>query len=872
MLRRGSAVGVAGILLLASAVLSQPPGGPGRGFGGPGGFQATPRTLLAIAEVCKELGISDDQKKQIDHLLAEVQRQMQASFGRMNFEDLQKLSPEERQKRFEEARKTSEEAGRKADEKLEAILNAKQRARLSQLRIQREGLAAFNRPEIVRQLGLTDDQRDKLRRIQEQSFGPFAGGPQTQVKALADARAVLTDAQKAQWDELKGKEFKFPQQPGFGGFGPGGMLGQKHPLVKQFDKNGDGWLNASERQAARTSLKKERESNSRGGFPPGGFGPGGPGRFQPTDMFTKPLLQALDTNKDGKVTKAEVTAGVKQFYEAADKDKKGALDEARFTEGLVRISPSPPRFPDGPGGGPGGPPGNPPGPPGGFGPGRFLGGAVFRRADANKDGKVTLEEALAAAAALFQESDKNKDGSLDEAELGTGLGQLMPAPPFGFGGRGNREPPKPGPHLTPADVKVYPGADLYEPTILRTLFLDFENKDWEAELEDFHGTDVEVPATLTVDGKRYPNVGVRFRGMSSYGGVRAGYKRSLNVSLDLADNKQRLHGYKTLNLLNSHEDPSFLSTVLYSHVTRQHAPAPKANFVKVVINGESWGVYVNAQQFNKEFVKENYHTTKGARWKVRGSPGGRGGLEYIGENIDDYKRRFEIKSADDVKSWKALISLCRTLNETPPDKLEAALIPILDLDGLLWFLAVDVTLINGDGYWIRASDYSLYRDPKGVFHVIPHDMNETFRPAGGPGFGPGGFGGRPGAAARSPVELDPLIGLDDPRKPLRSKVLAVPSLRQRYLRYVHAIADEWLDWKKLGPIVAQYRALLEKEIEADTRKLDSLTEFRKMTSDAIEPPEPGDRPGRNLSLRAFAEQRRQYLLNHPEVKKAVTTN
>ena len=82
-----------------------------------------------------------------------------------------------------------------------------------------------------------------------------------------------------------------------------------------------------------------------------------------------------------------------------------------------------------------------------------------------------------------------------------------------------------------------------------------------------------------------------------------------------------------------------MNTVLYSHIARQYIPAPKANFVKVVINGESWGVYANVQQFDKVFLKENYKTTKGTRWKVRGSPGGRGGLEYLGDNVADYKRR-----------------------------------------------------------------------------------------------------------------------------------------------------------------------------------------------------------------------------------------
>ncbi|HKA06118.1 MAG TPA: CotH kinase family protein, partial [Gemmataceae bacterium] len=363
----------------------------------------------------------------------------------------------------------------------------------------------------------------------------------------------------------------------------------------------------------------------------------------------------------------------------------------------------------------------------GFGKGPFgEGRKLVKEFDKDGDGRLNADERKLARESLAKEREGRGPGGF---------------PKMGFGrpGRGKLEPPKPGPKVDPADVKTYPASvGLYEPTALRTLFLEFENKDWEQELQDFHGTDVEVPCTLTVDGKKYLNVGVHFRGMSSYMGVPAGYKRSMNLSLDFVDAKQRLYGYKTLNLLNSHEDASMMSTVLYSHISRKYIPAPNANFVKVVINGESWGVYVNAQQFNKEFLKENYKTEKGARWKVRGNPGARGGLEYWGDNVADYKRVFEIKSADNEKSWKALINLCRVLNQTPPDKLEEALKPILDIEGVLWFIALDVDVINDDGYWTRASDYSLYMDDKGKFHVIPSDMNECFRPVGGPGMGPGG--------------------------------------------------------------------------------------------------------------------------------------
>jgi len=126
--------------------------------------------------------------------------------------------------------------------------------------------------------------------------------------------------------------------------------------------------------------------------------------------------------------------------------------------------------------------------------------------------------------------------------------------------------------------------------------------------------------------------------------------------------------------------------------------------------------------------------------------------------------------------------------------------------------------------------------------------------------GPGGGGGG--------IALDPLVALDDPRKPLRSKVLAVPSLKARYLEHVRTIAEKSLDWNSLGPVVKQYRALVEKEIELDTRKLTSFDAFVKVTADeaVTEAPMPGRRA--EMSLRSFADQRRKFLLDYKEAKKA----
>lgn len=395
--------------------------------------------------------------------------------------------------------------------------------------------------------------------------------------------------------------------------------------------------------------------------------------------------------------------------------------------------------------------------------------------------------------------------------------------------------------LTPADVKPpYPTARLYDSETVRTIFIQFDSADWESEMVTFYNTDVDVPATVVVDGKTYHDVGVHFRGNSSYRQIPDGYKRSLNLSFDYANPKQNLLGYRSLNLLNSHEDPTFLRSVLSQEIARDYLPALRSNFVRVAINAENWGIYVNNEQFNKDFLAEWFPATKGARWKVPGSPRGRGGLEYWGEEPAQYKRVFEIKTEDDPKAWADLIRLARILNETPAQQLEDALAPIFDIDGALRFLAVDIALNNGDGYWTRASDYTLYQDPRGRFHVIPGDMNETFS-EGGRGFG---FGGTPPSAT-----LDPLVGMSDTSKPLRSKLLAVPALRTKYLGYVRQIAEKWLDWRKIGPLAERYQSLIAAEVHDDPRKLDGFDEF------------PVDQAG-NGDFRGFIERRRAYLLSY----------
>ena len=90
----------------------------------------------------------------------------------------------------------------------------------------------------------------------------------------------------------------------------------------------------------------------------------------------------------------------------------------------------------------------------------------------------------------------------------------------------------------------------------------------------------------------------------------------------------------------------------------------------------------------------------------------------------------------------------------------------------------------------------------------------------------------------------------------------MPELRARYLRYVRDIAENWLDWNKLGPVVEKYRALIASDIERDTRKLYPIADFTTGTFGK------GDgSPADTATLKGFADKRRTFLLDHPEIKK-----
>lgn len=347
--------------------------------------------------------------------------------------------------------------------------------------------------------------------------------------------------------------------------------------------------------------------------------------------------------------------------------------------------------------------------------------------------KPAADPVYEAPLALVGQFDRDADGRLDTAERAAALAHLAQLPPRETAPRRPGDAPavapraleatKPGEKIAPDQARNFADLPLYDPAAFRTVALEFEDSNWEAQLAAFASTDVLVPARLTLDGRTYSGVGVRFAPLPVGEQAEPGYKRTLLLRLDHVDPRQQIAGQRELRFEAAPRDATFLRTHLYLALAARHGSAPRSNFVQIALNGENWGVYTNVQPFDENFLRANFGTDRGARWTVAAG----GGLTYLGDDPAAYRALYRLEGPDSPGAWQALIRLCRTLEQTPPEQLEKALAPLLDVEGTLRFLALENALLNQGGYRAIGGGYGLVLDAAGRFHPVPLAGEQAFR-------------------------------------------------------------------------------------------------------------------------------------------------
>jgi Spy/CpxP family protein refolding chaperone len=210
------------VICLAAVGSAWAQGQGGRRGGGGGMGQMGRLQLLGTEQVQIELKLSDDQIAKIK-TIADANRPQRDQGG-----NNQRPTDEERAERRKKAEAASTDAV--------ALLNNDQKERLEQIRIWAEGYRALsNDDEVAKKLNLTDDQKGALKAIADDANtkrsqitqGMRGANEETRKKITEDLAtlntnaekeclAVLTDAQKSDFDKLRGTKFTL-DRAAFGG-------------------------------------------------------------------------------------------------------------------------------------------------------------------------------------------------------------------------------------------------------------------------------------------------------------------------------------------------------------------------------------------------------------------------------------------------------------------------------------------------------------------------------------------------------------------------------------------------------------------------------------------------------------------------------
>ncbi|MBL7885952.1 MAG: CotH kinase family protein [Flavobacterium sp.] len=386
---------------------------------------------------------------------------------------------------------------------------------------------------------------------------------------------------------------------------------------------------------------------------------------------------------------------------------------------------------------------------------------------------------------------------------------------------------------------------LYDKSTVKNVYLNFAQADYWTQLTNNYASETNIAATMIYDGVTYPNVGVRFRGNTSYTQIGTSQKKSFGVDMDFVDPNQNLLGYTSLKFNNAHQDASFMREVLYDRMARRHTPIAKGNFIHLYINNQDWGLYPNIQGLDKAYLDDWFLSNDGAFFRATtGTNGGGGGgpnwgdgtagMNYLGTNQATYQSYYTLKSNDVVVDpWQKLIDATQSLSTATAANIDAVKAKI-DVDKVLWHLACENIFTDDDSYVMKGKmDYMAYYEPETArMASLEYDGNSTFV-----------------ASAATSTNWGPFKNATNANYPLLNKLLTVPEWRQRYLAHYRTILNETFTTANATTLIDEIDAQISALVAADPKKLYTTAQYTSSVP----------------ALKSFVTNRRAYLLSNSEV-------
>ncbi len=334
-------------------------------------------------------------------------------------------------------------------------------------------------------------------------------------------------------------------------------------------------------------------------------------------------------------------------------------------------------------------------------------------------------------------------------------------------------------------------------------------------------SDSLFPATFyyrnpVIPGDTVMLVGFRIRGNTS----RASAKKSYKVDFNHFVPGRKFYDLEKMNLNGEHNDPSIMRSKLCWDLFQQiRVPASRANHVRLYINDKYYGLYINVEHVDDEFVQKRFGNQNGNLYKCLWPAD----LVYLGGDQQPYKKFFggrpayELITNKDKNDYSDLVHFIDVLNNTPAPQFKQEIEKVFNVDNFLKWLAMNVLLGSWDDYWYLKNNYYLYHNiATDKFEFIPYDDDNTY--------GIDWVGGD--WATRDIYRW----GNMQEKRPLVTRILELPEYRYRYTLYLDTFMNNEFSFEAQQPRIDQLKAMITPAVAADSfRMLDwdfSFTDFQ----------------------------------------------
>jgi spore coat protein CotH len=339
----------------------------------------------------------------------------------------------------------------------------------------------------------------------------------------------------------------------------------------------------------------------------------------------------------------------------------------------------------------------------------------------------------------------------DGAFVGAGASGLAPWTSYAVRARyGDANAcPRLGEWSAPAEFRTDDGsAMLFDPELVRRFDLTIPPESFAAinaeaippgcQVYDRH----TYPASLSFEGQTFDDIGLHAKG--GCGAARdlsgkAGFKANLSwddPAVPGCPAERRLFGESKLTFNNGVQDVTLAHEALgYAYFRALGLPAPRLVHVRLYVNGEYWGVYLNFETLDRRFLRRWFVSQRGMMYE------GSYQCDLVPENLpptDDTTTCLQpgfdaspcntVEPGDDPLGYDMARQLVAKIQALPPGGFYPAVASFFEFDRFLLQWAADSVIGHWDSYedWGRGN-YRVYHDPAtDKWSMIETDIDLAF--------------------------------------------------------------------------------------------------------------------------------------------------